>query len=110
MHPHPVRLLGEVVNNNGEHWELQLKGSGKTPYSRHADGRKVLRSSIREFLCSEVLLYILLLLYAVCMTLYVCIGMHNQPPNICVWSCTCTCFVYDIVLDIYVHSELIGMD
>lgn len=31
-----------------------MKGSGKTPYSRHADGRKVLRSSIREFLCSEV--------------------------------------------------------
>ena len=38
----------------GERWELQLKGAGKTPYSRQADGRKVLRSSIREFLCSEV--------------------------------------------------------
>ena len=38
----------------GGRWELQLKGSGKTPYSRSADGRKVLRSSIREFLCSEV--------------------------------------------------------
>ena len=38
----------------GERWELQLKGSGKTPFSRSADGRKVLRSSIREFLCSEV--------------------------------------------------------
>ena len=37
----------------GQRWELQLKGSGKTPYSRFADGRKVLRSSIREFLCSE---------------------------------------------------------
>ena len=48
------RYLGEVINSNGERWELQLKGSGKTPYSRHADGRKVLRSSIREFLCSEV--------------------------------------------------------
>lgn len=33
--------------------ELQFKGSGKTPYSRTADGRKVLRSSLREFLCSE---------------------------------------------------------
>lgn len=42
------------MNGEGERWELQLKGSGKTPYSRHADGRKVLRSSIREFLCSEV--------------------------------------------------------
>ena len=45
--------LGEVVGAGGQRWELQLKGSGKTPYSRFADGRKVLRSSIREFLCSE---------------------------------------------------------
>lgn len=36
-------------------WELQLKGAGLTPYSRHADGRAVLRSSIREFLCSEAM-------------------------------------------------------
>ncbi|XP_019864467.1 PREDICTED: selenoprotein O-like [Amphimedon queenslandica] len=50
--------LGEVINSNGERWELQLKGSGKTPYSRHADGRKVLRSSIREFLCSEAMHYL----------------------------------------------------
>lgn len=34
-------------------WEIQVKGAGLTPYSRQADGRKVLRSSIREFLCSE---------------------------------------------------------
>ena len=34
-------------------WELQLKGAGPTPYARHADGRAVLRSSIREYLCSE---------------------------------------------------------
>ena len=46
--------LGEVVNGVGERWEVQLKGSGLTPYSRRGDGRKVLRSSIREFLCSEV--------------------------------------------------------
>ena len=46
--------LGEVVNGEGERWEVQLKGSGQTPYSRRGDGRKVLRSSIREFLCSEV--------------------------------------------------------
>ena len=50
--------LGEVVVAGGERWELQLKGSGKTPYSRFADGRKVLRSSIREFLCSEVLVHV----------------------------------------------------
>jgi uncharacterized protein YdiU (UPF0061 family) len=47
--------LGEVVNRAGERWELQLKGSGPTPYSRGADGRAVLRSSIREFLCSEAM-------------------------------------------------------
>ena len=47
--------LGEVVNAAGQRWELQLKGAGPTPYSRHADGRAVLRSSIREFLCSEAM-------------------------------------------------------
>lgn len=50
--------LGEVINGRGERWELQLKGAGKTPYSRTADGRKVLRSSIREFLCSEAMHYL----------------------------------------------------
>ncbi len=45
--------LGEVVDPAGQHWELQLKGAGPTPYSRRADGRAVLRSSVREFLCSE---------------------------------------------------------
>ncbi len=47
--------LGEVINAAGERWELQLKGAGPTPYSRTADGRAVLRSSIREFLCSEAM-------------------------------------------------------
>ncbi|NMF88089.1 protein adenylyltransferase SelO [Aromatoleum petrolei] len=47
--------LGETVNADGERWELQLKGAGPTPYSRRADGRAVLRSSIREFLCSEAM-------------------------------------------------------
>ena len=46
--------LGEVAKGN-EVMELQLKGSGKTPYSRFSDGRAVLRSSIREFLCSEAI-------------------------------------------------------
>lgn len=46
-------LLGEVVNQAGEHWDLHLKGAGQTPYSRMGDGRAVLRSSIREFLASE---------------------------------------------------------
>lgn len=47
--------LGEAVTATGERWELQLKGAGPTPYSRGADGRAVLRSSIREFLCSEAM-------------------------------------------------------
>ena len=47
--------LGETVNAAGQRWELQLKGAGPTPYSRSADGRAVLRSSIREFLCSEAM-------------------------------------------------------
>jgi uncharacterized protein YdiU (UPF0061 family) len=47
--------LGEAVNAQGQRWELQLKGAGPTPYSRRADGRAVLRSSVREFLCSEAM-------------------------------------------------------
>lgn len=47
--------LGEIHNSRGEYWELQLKGSGQTPYSRMGDGRAVLRSSIREYLCSEAM-------------------------------------------------------
>jgi uncharacterized protein YdiU (UPF0061 family) len=47
--------LGEVINATGQRWEIQLKGAGLTPYSRTADGRAVLRSSIREFLCSEAM-------------------------------------------------------
>lgn len=47
--------LGEVLTPAGEHWTLQLKGAGRTPYSRGADGLAVLRSSVREFLCSEAM-------------------------------------------------------
>ena len=47
-------LLGDVPGPEGR-MELQLKGAGKTPYSRMGDGRAVLRSSIREFLCSEAM-------------------------------------------------------
>ncbi|MEM7799779.1 MAG: YdiU family protein [Chloroflexota bacterium] len=50
--------LGELVNANGDHWTLQLKGAGMTPYSRTADGLAVLRSSIREFLCSEAMFHL----------------------------------------------------
>lgn len=47
--------LGELITPSGERQELQLKGAGPTPYSRRADGRAVLRSSLREFLCSEAM-------------------------------------------------------
>jgi serine/tyrosine/threonine adenylyltransferase len=47
--------LGEVRGRDGARHELQLKGAGPTPYSRTADGRAVLRSSLREFLCSEAM-------------------------------------------------------
>jgi uncharacterized protein YdiU (UPF0061 family) len=46
--------LGEVVGSEGL-CEIQLKGAGRTPYSRMGDGRAVLRSSIREYLCSEAM-------------------------------------------------------
>ncbi|WP_426416433.1 protein adenylyltransferase SelO [Aestuariirhabdus sp. LZHN29] len=47
--------LAEIVNQKGQHYTLQLKGAGPTPYSRNADGLAVLRSSVREFLCSEAM-------------------------------------------------------
>ena len=47
--------LGEIIGPTGKHWVVQLKGAGLTPYSRSADGLAVLRSSIREFLCSEAM-------------------------------------------------------
>lgn len=50
--------LGEVKNQNGDHWAVQLKGAGPTPYSRTADGLAVLRSSIREYLCSEAMYHL----------------------------------------------------
>ncbi|KAK8731251.1 hypothetical protein OTU49_007508 [Cherax quadricarinatus] len=50
-----AHLLGHYTNRKGEWWELQLKGSGKTPYSRNGDGRAVIRSSVREFLAAEAM-------------------------------------------------------
>jgi len=47
--------LAEVEGAAGAPWELQLKGAGPTPYSRRADGRAVLRSSLRELVCSEAM-------------------------------------------------------
>lgn len=48
-------LLGEIRDHNKQWFDLHLKGAGPTPYSRHADGRAVLRSTIREYLASEAL-------------------------------------------------------
>jgi uncharacterized protein YdiU (UPF0061 family) len=47
--------LAEALAPSGDRLELQLKGAGLTPYARFADGRAVLRSSLREFLCSEAM-------------------------------------------------------
>jgi len=48
-------LIGQVRNEAGELWDIQLKGAGKTPYSRFGDGRAVMRSTIREYLGSEAI-------------------------------------------------------
>jgi uncharacterized protein YdiU (UPF0061 family) len=50
--------LAEIIATDGSRQELQLKGAGKTPYSRTADGRAVLRSSLREFICSEAMFHL----------------------------------------------------
>jgi len=47
--------LAEVCTSAGEHYEWQLKGAGLTAFSRFADGRAVLRSTVREYLCSEAM-------------------------------------------------------
>ncbi|WP_294300804.1 protein adenylyltransferase SelO family protein [uncultured Chryseobacterium sp.] len=51
-------LAGEITNPSGERNEIQWKGAGATPYSRHADGRAVLRSSVREYLMSEAMFHL----------------------------------------------------
>ncbi len=50
--------LGEITGPDGSALELQLKGAGPTPYSRRADGRAVLRSSLRELVCSEAMFHL----------------------------------------------------
>uniref|UniRef100_UPI003F6A7B1D protein adenylyltransferase SelO family protein n=1 Tax=Polaribacter sp. TaxID=1920175 RepID=UPI003F6A7B1D len=49
--------LFEIEHQN-TNWKIQLKGAGETPYSRSADGLAVLRSSIREYLCSEAMYHL----------------------------------------------------
>ncbi|MEG0925557.1 protein adenylyltransferase SelO [Chryseobacterium sp.] len=51
-------LAGEIINDSGKKTEIQWKGAGATPYSRHADGRAVLRSSVREYLMSEAMYHL----------------------------------------------------
>ena len=50
--------LGELIDEDGNRQALQLKGAGKTPYSRSADGLAVLRSSLREYVCSEAMYHL----------------------------------------------------
>ena len=49
--------LFEITHQN-KNWKVQLKGAGETPYSRTADGLAVLRSSVREYLCSEAMFHL----------------------------------------------------
>ncbi|MDQ1098372.1 MULTISPECIES: protein adenylyltransferase SelO [Chryseobacterium] len=51
-------FAGEITSADGKKTELQWKGAGATPYSRHADGRAVLRSSVREYLMSEAMYHL----------------------------------------------------
>ena len=66
-------LLAEHQNDQGESWDLHLKGAGKTPYSRSGDGRAVLRSTIREYLASE------------CTTCHQASGGDDGIPSIVLW-------------------------
>lgn len=50
--------LGQVLGSGGQSLTLQLKGAGPTPFSRTADGRAVMRSSVREFICSEAMFHL----------------------------------------------------
>ena len=50
--------LGDVLGVDGNYYSLQLKGAGLTPYSRTADGLAVLRSSLREYVCSEAMYHL----------------------------------------------------
>jgi uncharacterized protein YdiU (UPF0061 family) len=50
--------LGETLGPDAQRWEVQLKGAGPTAFSRRSDGRAVLRSSLREFLCSEAMFHL----------------------------------------------------
>ena len=65
--------LGEL-EHAGRRYELQLKGAGRTPYSRMGDGRAVLRSSIREFLCSEAMHHL-----GIPTTRALCVTGSDQP-------------------------------
>ncbi|MGC4128964.1 MAG: YdiU family protein [Bergeyella sp.] len=51
-------FAGEITDDKGRKTEIQWKGAGATPYSRHADGRAVLRSSVREYLMSEAMFHL----------------------------------------------------
>ena len=51
-------ILGEHINNKNERFDIQLKGSGKTPYSRNGDGKAILGPMLREYIISEAMFYL----------------------------------------------------
>ncbi len=82
-------LLGELAGN-----EIQLKGAGPTPYSRMGDGRAVLRSSIREFLCSAAMVGLgIPTTRALCITASDYMVMREQPESTAVVTRVAPSFV-----------------
>lgn len=78
-----AHLLGQVVSKKGNDVDLQLKGSGKTRYSRGGDGKSTLKSALREYIVSE---YLNTLNIPTCRSLYVLSGnesiMRNEPEQV----------------------------
>ena len=84
--------IGEVVVTTQDprlnrRWELQLKGAGRTPFARNADGRAVLRSSIREFLASEAMHHLGECLARSLAPFFACrTRAHSEPADSLLWQ------------------------
>ena len=95
----------QVLNSQNERWEIQLKGAGPTPYSRTADGRKVLRSSIREFLASEALYHLVSLpnQHATCQR-WLYGGKQIREAHLCICATPCKLFRLVMLLHKQLHA------
>jgi len=68
-------LLGQITDNQKQNWDIHLKGSGRTPFSRRGDGRAVLRSAVREYLIGEAL-------HALGVPTTRCLSICNSPEPV----------------------------